>query len=75
MPRRAPAKYGKGSMTETEKIRHRKIASARKPSSQKSNNPWILLVNETRRKYPNISLKEAMIRAKPIYAAMKAKMQ
>lgn len=74
MPRRAPAKYGGGSMTATEKIRHRKITSARQSSSQQSNNPWIKLVNQTRRMYPNISLKEAMIRAKPIYAAMKARM-
>lgn len=50
----------------------RKYAAAtKKKSSKKSTNPWIMLVNDVRRKHPNMSLKEAMVAAKPIYARSK----
>lgn len=59
-------------MSVGEHVRHRKVvASSQYGGSKKSNNPWIKLVNEIRRSNPGISLKEAMIQAKPIYARMK----
>jgi len=60
-------------MSASEKMRHRKIAASNPTSTKKSNNPWIKLVNETRRKFPHMNLKEAMVYSKPIYAKMKGK--
>ena len=47
---------------------HTKMGSS-KP--KKSTNPWIILVNKTRREHPEMSLKEAMVYSKGIYAKMK----
>lgn len=72
MPRKAVTNGRFGAMSVSEKMRHREVTINQPPAPRKSNNPWIKLVNETRSKYPNITLKEAMMRAKPIYAEMKA---
>jgi hypothetical protein len=56
-------------MSVTERIRHRKLMAAARTRAQKkpSTNPWVMAVKETRKKFPYMNLKEAMVYTKKHY--------